>query len=243
MERIMGMSGCLKPVVSQPGGEAEPGMPEQDSHKPNSGNRRRFFEEEIERLLDRLYGTALRLTRDPDDAEDVVAEAVERAWARLDELRDTRQFEGWLFRILNNTFINLWRRRRSRQHRETELDLSDSESSEAFQFSLFQQVHQPFLLWWDTPEERLVNNLLRADIQQALDSLPDVFRVTIVLVELQGYSYREVSEMFDVPLGTVRSRLNRARSLLQKALWERARDAGLVHGPAAPLSGQQGEGQ
>lgn len=217
-------------------------MQEQDRGNPQSAaNRRGLFEAEVERLLDRLYGTALRLTRSPDDAEDVVAEAIGRAWACLDELRDVEQMEGWLFRILNNTFISSWRRRRCRQDRETELDLSDSESSESLQFSLFQQLHQPFLLWWGSPEDRVINELLGEDIQRALDTLSDDFRVIIVLVELHGYAYREVSEMLDIPLGTVRSRLTRARSQLQKALWERAREAGIVHEAPAPKADVQGD--
>ncbi|WP_341936417.1 RNA polymerase sigma factor [Marinimicrobium sp. C2-29] len=188
---------------------------------------RRFFETEIHRLTDRLYATALRLTRSPDDAEDVVAEAVSRAWCRLDELRDPDRFEAWLFRILNNTFVSQWRKRRCRQDLETELD-PENGSSDELQFSLFQQLHQPFLLWWGAPEQEVVEEFLREDIQRAIDHLPDEYRVTLVLVELQGYRYREVSELLDIPLGTVRSRLNRARSLLQKELWELARDAGIV---------------
>lgn len=191
---------------------------------------RHFFEREVERLMDRLYGTALRLTRSPQDAEDVVAEAVARAWSRLDELRDPKQFEGWLFRILHNTFISAWRRRRSRQDCEVELDQSDADSG-AGEFSLFRQLHQPFLLWWGTPEDRVVESLLREDIQRAIDALPDAFRVVIVLVEIEGYTYREVADSLSVPLGTVRSRLNRGRSLLQRALWQCAREAGIVHGP------------
>lgn len=204
-------------------------MPESEDNRVQT-DKRRFFEREVERLLDRLYGAALRLTRDPDDAEDVVAETVERAWSRFDGLRDAERLEGWLFRILNNTFISNWRKRRTRQHLETELDLSDSDSGEALQFSLFKQLHQPFLLWWSTPEEKVIEEFLREDIQRALDELPDEFRLTLVMVEIQGYGYREVGEMLNIPLGTVRSRLNRARSILQKSLWERAREAGILHG-------------
>lgn len=199
-----------------------------DDRQTVPAQRRRFFEAEVDRLLDRLYGTALQLTRDPDEAEDVVAEAISRAWARLDKLQDPEKFEGWLFRILNNTFISLWRRRSSRQDRESELDLADSAASDALQFSLFEQLHQPFLLWWGTPEERVINSLLCEDIQRALGELPDEFRVIIVLVDLEGCSYKEVSNTLDIPLGTVRSRLNRGRSLLQKTLWKQAREAGIV---------------
>ncbi len=206
-------------------------MPESGTDSPRAGGeRRRLFQQEVSRLADRLYGTALRLTRNPHDAEDVVAEAVGRAWTRLDELRDTRQIEGWLFRILNNTFVDAWRRRKSRQDRETSLDTPEQEACGAPEFSLFQQLHQPFLLWWGTPEEQVLDSLLREDIQKALDELPDEFRVVMILVEVQGYSYREASDLLEVPLGTVRSRLSRARGLLQKSLWRQARDAGIAPG-------------
>lgn len=205
-----------------------------------SDSARRFFEREVERLTDRLYGTALRLTRSADDAEDAVAEAVGRAWTRLDELHDPAQFEGWLFRILHTTCISLWRRRRCRQDRETGLDAADPEAAGEQRFSLFEQLHQPFLLWWGSPEHHVLNGLLREDIQQALDDLPDGFRIIVVLIEVEGYTYREVSEMLDTPLGTVQSRLNRARSRLQASLWERAREAGLVHGARAPGPGTEG---
>lgn len=196
--------------------------------------RRRFFEQEIERLLDRLYGTALRLSRDPDDAEDLVAETVGKAWIRLEQLRDPECLEGWLFQILNNTFISTYRRRRTRQDMEVESEYAGLEESGAVDFSLFQQLHQPFLLWWGTPEEQFLNDLLQDDLQTALDSLPDAFRVVIVLVEVQGYTYEEAANLLDIPLGTVRSRLSRARALLQKALWRQAGEAGLVRDPQHP---------
>lgn len=214
-------------------------MTESGGDKPDN---KRLFEQEVLRLADRLYGTALRLTRDPTDAEDVVAEAVQRAWTKLDELRDTAQLEAWLFRILNNTFVDTWRRRKSRQNREVALESSESEGQDGVDFSLFEQLHQPFLLWWGTPEERVLENLLREDIQQALDALADEFRLVIMLVEVQGYSYQETAEQLDVPVGTVRSRLNRARGMLQKSLWEQAREAGIVHGkqpkPGCPDGGK-----
>ncbi len=190
--------------------------------------RRELFETRIEQLMNRLYGTALRLTRDPNDAEDVVAEAIGKAWTRLDDLRDMEQFESWLFRILNNTFISTCRRRRCRQDREISVDEHGGETpAETTDFSLFQHLHQPFLLWWATPEEDFLNGLLRKDIQRALDSLPDTFRVVVVLVDMQGYTYEQTAAQLDVPLGTIRSRLSRGRGLLQKALWRQARDAGL----------------
>lgn len=218
-------------------------MPVTGGGKPRAfPEKRRFFEQEVSRLMDRLYGTALRLTRNPPDAEDIVAEAVGRAWAKLDELRDMGQLEGWLFRILNNTFVDAWRRRKSRQDREETLGGPESEASGAPDFSLFQQLHQPFLLWWGTPEERVLDDLLREDIQRALDALPDGYRVVIILVEVQGYSYKEAGDLLEIPLGTVRSRLNRARGLLQKSLWQQAREAGIVPGGSEqPDSSDRGD--
>ena len=181
------------------------------------------FEESLERVLDRLYGTALRLTRNPDDAEDVVAEAVERAWEKLPELRDWAHFEGWMFRILNNTFVTQWRRRRSRQDREASWDELPGDAEDAASFSLFRKLHQPFLLWWGTAEQQFVDGLDQEDLARAVDALPDAYRLVVVLVELQGYTYEEAAALLAVPVGTVRSRLNRGRGLLQKALWEYGR--------------------
>jgi RNA polymerase sigma-70 factor (ECF subfamily) len=104
----------------------------------------------------------------------------------------------------------------------------EPEDGEGESFSLFERLHQPFLLWWTTPEEEVIAKLLREDLDRALDALPDAFRIAIVMVEVQGYSYSEAAGLLGVPIGTVRSRLARARSQLQRALWQHAQDAGLL---------------
>jgi RNA polymerase sigma-70 factor (ECF subfamily) len=182
--------------------------------------RQRWFAAQVERLTDRLYGTALRLTRNPDDAEDLVAETVVKAWARLGELRDAQAFQAWMQRILSNTFVSEWRHRRA----SPEVTLCEDDEP----FSLFEQLHQPFLLWWSDPEESLITQVLREDLDRALDALQDAYRVAVVLVDVQGYSYAEAAEVLGVPVGTVRSRLSRARAQLQRALWRHAQEAGLV---------------
>lgn len=196
-------------------------MPERTRH-----GQRQWFESRLEPLMDRLYGTALRLTRDPDDAEDIVAEAVSQAWRRLDTLRDPQRFEAWLFHILNNAFISEWRRRQSRPKPTGDPDAA--ERLESDDFTLFQQLHQPFLLWWGSLEDQFFNGLLQEELERAIDALPDAFRVVMVLVEVQGYTYEEVARLLGIPLGTVRSRLSRGRGLLQKALWRQASEAGIV---------------
>jgi RNA polymerase sigma factor (sigma-70 family) len=198
----------------------------------DEATRRCFFEAEVQRLLDRLFGTALRLTRNRADAEDLVGETVTKAWARLAELRDPCTFEAWIRRILANTFISQWRHRRAQPEVAIDAD-ADGALDVDEGFSLFERLHQPFLLWWSTPEEMLATKVLREHLERALDALPDAFRITIVLVEVEGNSYPEAAELLGVPIGTVRSRLSRARALLQRALWEQARDAGLVAGNKA----------
>ncbi len=200
--------------------------------------RRAMFEQEIHQLMDRLYGTALRLSRNPDDAEDIVAETVATAWNKLDQLTDNTCFEGWLFRILNHTFISQWRRRQCRQEKEVALEDNGNDGD----FSLFEKLHQPFLLWWGTPEQSFLNQILQEDIQKALDQLPDDFRIVMVLVEIEGYSYHQTANLLEIPSGTVRSRLHRARSLLQRALWHQGQEAGLsAKGSMETDSGNGGE--
>jgi RNA polymerase sigma-70 factor (ECF subfamily) len=183
---------------------------------------RAFFRAEIERLMDQLYGTALRLTRNSADAEDLVSEAVAKAWAGFPQLVDRQSFPKWLFRILTNTFVS--ERRRGRP--EISGNITDTDAEECF--SLFEKLHQPFLLWWSNPEHELINKLLREDIERALDGLQEAYRTVLILVEINGHSYAEVADLLGLPIGTVRSRLNRARSLLQRALWAQAQAAGLI---------------
>jgi RNA polymerase sigma-70 factor (ECF subfamily) len=184
-----------------------------------------FFAEKVERLTDRLYGTALRLTRNSDDAEDLVAETVAKAWAKLGKLSDPQSFDAWIQRILTNTFVSEWRHRRASPEVAMEPEPEDGGDEP---FSLYEKLHQPFLLWWTTPEEEVIAKLLREDIDHALDVLPDAFRIAVVLVDVEGYSYGEAAELLGVPIGTVRSRLARARAQLQRALWQHGKDAGLL---------------
>ncbi len=181
-----------------------------------------WFESQVVALLPSLYATARRLTRNETDAEDLVADAVARAWVGREQLRDRTAFRGWLFRILTNRFLT--------EHRQHEAGArleplpEDEPPGEDHGFSLFERLHQPFLLWWGNPEQEFLDRLLREDLERALDSLPEPFRLVVVLVELQGLSYQEAAELLDLPVGTVRSRLARGRSRLQQALWEYARN-------------------
>ena len=104
------------------------------------------------------------------------------------------------------------------------------EEGEPEEFSLFERLHAPVLLWSSDPEREFLDRLLREDLERAIASLPDPFRLAVVLADVQGFAYQEIADTLQIPVGTVRSRLARGRALLQKALWEHARDAGLRTG-------------
>jgi RNA polymerase sigma factor (sigma-70 family) len=184
-------------------------------------NDRSWFEHTLLGVLPDLLSTALRLTRNPADAEDLVAEATAKAWLNVRALREPEHFRGWIFRILTNLYLS---ERRAVAGKPPEEPLNESTA----EFSLFERLHQPFLLWWSTPEQEFLDKLAREDLLRAIEALPEGYRAVVTLVDIQDFSYQEVANLLDVPLGTVRSRLARGRSLLQKALWDHAAELGLV---------------
>lgn len=186
--------------------------------------RGQWFGEQIEALLPDLYGAALRFEKNEADAQDLVAEAVAKAWLHLDALRDRDAFRGWMFRILTNCFRSRCRAERARGVAEPYED----EAEEPASFSLFERLHQPFLLWWGNPEREFLGRLVREDFERAVDDLPEALRAVVVLADLEGLAYRDIAETLGIPLGTVRSRLARGRSRLQQALWHHAADAGIA---------------
>lgn len=182
------------------------------------------FEAQVLAILGPLHGVARRLTKNEADAEDLVAESITRAWRARASLTDTAAFRAWLFRILHNNFIS---ERRKMLARPREEQLADESSDDDRAFSIFERLHQPFLLWFANPEQEFLDKLLREDLDRALAELPEHYRVVVVLADVEGLKYGEIAEALDVPVGTVRSRLARARSALQRTLWNVARDRGL----------------
>lgn len=193
---------------------------------PSSAHER--LSQYIESHLGQLYSTARRLTRHPHDAEDLVADTVERAWKNIESLQDPARIGPWLMRIMTNHFIS---ERRRAVHRTPHEEYIEEPEGDEKPFSLFERLHQPVLLWWGNPEQQFLDQLLHEDIEAALDSLPDGFRMVIVLADVEGLKYHEIAESLSLPLGTVRSRLARARSMMQKCLWQHALDKGLVAPP------------
>jgi RNA polymerase sigma-70 factor (ECF subfamily) len=175
-------------------------------------------------LLGDLERFALSLCHREDIAEELVSATVAAACESFGQLKDAAKAKQWMFRILSNKFLSDCRK----QSRHKEIALAGSTTDENEQFSLFEAVSQPFLLWWGNPERELISQILDEDIRRSLDSLPTDFRVAVILCDVEGLTYEEIAEILGIPLGTVRSRIARGRSLLQKKLWHHARDMGLV---------------
>ena len=182
-----------------------------------------FFSRRIEADMDALYGTALRLAGTGADAEDLVAESVSKAWSAIDTLQDRTRFRPWIFRILHNCFVSGYRRQSVRPAESAYQE--DDNGSVA---TLLNEQSDEFLIWWANPERQFFNDLLGDAIMSAIEDLPEAFRTTILLINVEGLTYDEAAEALGVPQGTIRSRMKRGRTMLQKALWEHGRDAGLA---------------
>jgi RNA polymerase sigma-70 factor (ECF subfamily) len=195
-----------------------------------SGQEREEFKALVIPLLDELHGLAVRLCGDQCNAEDLVAETIIKACENFHRFRDRSKIKPWLFRILSNAFITRCRARKRHQTIEyTEVDSPENElEQDEKHFSLFNEISQPFLLWWANPERALIDKLLDEDIKQAIEELPEEFRLAVVLCDVEGLSYQEISHILSVPIGTVRSRLARGRSMLQKKLWHHAEEMGIL---------------
>jgi RNA polymerase sigma-70 factor (ECF subfamily) len=182
-----------------------------------------FFSRGVEENMDALYGTALRLAGAGADAEDLVAETVSKAWSAIGTLQDRQRFRPWIFRILHNCFISNYRREMARP-KESAYD----EDGDGGLVALLNAQPDDFLVWWANPERQFFNDVLGSAIMAAIDALPDAFRTTIILINVEGLTYDEAAEALGVPPGTVRSRMKRGRTMLQKVLWEQAREAGFA---------------
>jgi RNA polymerase sigma-70 factor, ECF subfamily len=185
----------------------------------SEADKKRFRDEALP-LLDSLYGAALRMTRNQADAEDLVQEAMLRAYRAFHTFEPGTNLKAWLFRILTNAYINIYRKRQ----REPQKVSSD----EVEEFDLYQELKDHDTQFEETPENIVLNGLVDSEILEAIDDLPEQFRLAVVLSDVEGFSYAEMAEIMDVPMGTVMSRLHRGRKALQKRLWDVAREKGIV---------------
>ncbi len=176
------------------------------------------FEREALPLLPNLYSAALRMTRNPADAEDLVQETYLRAFRGFGGFEEGTNLRAWMYRILTNTFINAYRKRQREPVTVTDEDVQD--------WYLYDKLGEAGVE--ASAESAVLERLPDEDVQQALEALPDGFRLAVLLADVEGFSYKEIAEIMGIPIGTVMSRLHRGRKALEKALWETVRERGLV---------------
>jgi RNA polymerase sigma-70 factor, ECF subfamily len=179
------------------------------------------FDRDVLPLLPSLYGAALRMTRNPADAEDLLQETTLRAYRGFASFQEGTNLKAWLYRILTNSFINIYRKKQ----REPKTVDGPEDLDEWFLFDRLgaQSVAR-------SAEEDVLANIPDADVKEALESIPENFRMAVLLADVEGFSYKEIAEITDVPIGTVMSRLHRGRKALEKALYGVAKERGLVDG-------------
>lgn len=166
-----------------------------------------------------LYSAALRMTRSKSDAEDLVQETYLRAYRGYDGFTDGTNLRAWLFRILTNTFINMYR---AKQRRVQESDLGDIED-----LYLYKRISGVDVAA-RSAEDTLFELFTDDEVKAALEALPESFRLPVLLADVEEFSYKEIAEMLDIPIGTVMSRLHRGRKAMQKALVDFATERGML---------------
>ena len=185
---------------------------------PDDPALRERFEREVLPLLPNLYSAALRMTRNPADAEDLVQETVLRAYRGFSGFEEGTNLRAWVYRILTNTFINTYRKKQREPVTVQEDDLEE--------WYLFDRLGESGVE--PSAEAEVIRSMPDEDVQKALEALPEGFRLAVLLADVEGFSYKEIAEILGIPIGTVMSRLHRGRRALEKALWERVRERGLV---------------
>jgi RNA polymerase sigma-70 factor (ECF subfamily) len=192
-------------------------------------DRARFAEEALP-LAPQLYSAAMRMTRNTADAEDLVQETYLKGYRSYATFEEGTNLRAWLFRILTNTYINAYR---AKQRRPEETDLDSIED-----FYLYRRIGGlEEALASRSAEDELMDLFTDDEVKQALEDLPENFRLPVLLADVEGFSYKEIAEMLDIPMGTVMSRLHRGRKAMHKALFDFAEQRGLV----APTSAQSDE--
>ena len=182
------------------------------------------FEADAMQYAPQLYTAAMRMARNPTDAEDLVQETFLKAYRAYDSFTEGTNLKAWLYRILTNTYINKYRKDR---RRPTESELGDLED-----LYLYKRIGSAETADSSrSAEDRVLDGLVESDIKQAVEALPENFRVPVLLADLEGFAYKEIAEILDIPIGTVMSRLHRGRKALQASLAEFARHRGLLPDP------------
>jgi RNA polymerase sigma-70 factor (ECF subfamily) len=179
------------------------------------------FERDAMQYAPQLYSAAMRMTRNPADAEDLVQETFLKAYRAYHTFEEGTNLKAWLYRILTNTYINKYRKD---SRRPSEVDLGAVEDLYLYRNIGSEESAEAAR----STEERVLEGLVESDIKEAVEDLPENFRLPVLLADLAGFSYKEIADILDIPIGTVMSRLHRGRKAMEKSLWDYAVKRGLV---------------
>jgi RNA polymerase sigma-70 factor (ECF subfamily) len=195
-----------------------------DTAQPSAGQHsaevRQLFEEQALVFMDQLYAAALRMTRNPADAGDLVQETYVKAYAAFASYEQGTNLKAWLYRILTNTFINTYRKNQRNPYQGSIDDLEDWQLGSAESLSQGRTTR--------SAEAEAIDHLPDSDVKAALQAIPEDFRLAVYLADVEGFSYQEVADIMKTPVGTVMSRLHRGRRLLRDLLADYARDRGIT---------------